>query len=382
VSTEPADPAERLNWPWLSGCVIVGLGLNGAALAAEAWWKWTGVFPSILVNLGTAVLLVAVFFRLERRFTRRVVDANRGALRQAAQQIEEHLQSRTDALSTRIDDLQRQVDARMQARARQGDEKVANLVADVSYPSVTAALTEANDLGAVYWGRIAVQASDDIDGAKVVFKWGMEADPSQYVATIRPPRLEVEVLFEADFDRRGGRRIMETEWRPEEQIQDVAERLNRTLQNQGRWTSAGTLNWTMVMANLQRGLGLAIASRRDGETAGPWRLNGALYELVGTDWPITTAGIESREENRVVLEEAEFPDTRFRRNDYTEADQEWNPPPPEGISAGDWARLIRRGRRVHPQWHGPMIHTPSWYAWTTDLAAQLQHAERGRQRRS
>jgi hypothetical protein len=377
VDAEPSDQAEPINWPWIAGSMIIGLGLNGAALSVEAEWKWTGVVPSILVNVGTAVLLVGVFFLLERRFTRRIVNTSTGAIKQAAQQIGEQLQSRTDALSTRIDDLQRQVDIRMQRRAARGDAKVEALADDVSYATVTAALTEANELGAIPAGQIIVQASHDIDGARIIFRWAADAGPASSTFTIRPPRLLLEPRFEADYDAFGARPFLGDQWRPEEPVEEVAERIVRDLQRKGRWAGAATVDWTVTMENLQRSLALAIASRRGGSSADPWRLHGALYELIGDNWAITTAGVESRHDNMVILGEAEFPDTRDRRNPFA-PEPEWRPPAPAGISALGWDRLLRHGRRVHPQYHGPMIHAPGWYPWTTDLAARLAQSEHGR----
>lgn len=370
VTTEPSDRAEPINWPWITGSMVIGLGLNVAAIGAEAEWKWSGVVPSILVNLGTAVLLVGVFFLLERRFTRRIVDTSTGAIKQAAEQIGEQLQNRTDALSTRIDDLQRQVDIRMRQRAAQGDEKVGALADDISYATVTAALTEANDLGAIPAGQIIVEASGDIDGARIIFRWAADAVPTSSTFRITPPRLFLEPRIEADYDTYGGRPVLGDQWHPDEPVEEVAERIIRDLQRKGRWAGPDTVNWTVTMENLQRSLALAIASRRGGSSAGSSRLRGALYELIGDDWAITTAGVESRQANEVILGEAEFPDIRDRRNPFSPK-PEWKPPAPAGITAEDWDHLLRHGRRVHPQYHGPMLHAPGWYPWTTELAAKL-----------
>lgn len=337
--------------------------LNGVALWTEARWEWQGVLPSILVNVGTALLLAGLLFFLEKGFTRRVISANRASVEAATQQIEQRLEARTQALSTRIDELQAQVAERMQERAQQGDEKVAALE-EVTYDNITAAMTEANDLGAIHWGRVNVRASTDLDGVVLIFKWGMELR-----SPARRPVLEIEARVEADLKRYGGRPVIATGWAPDEQPAEVFDRLNRELQRTGRWHGPDTVNWSLAMENFRRSLALTIASRRDGSAAGPWRLHGALYELVGDDWALTEAGIESRAANAVVLPEGAFPDEGFRNPHQPE--EPWNPPAPEGVSADQWERLVRLGRRVHPQPPAIMLTAPTWMPWTTGLAEEL-----------
>jgi hypothetical protein len=47
----------------------MGAALLGVALGGQSWWQWQGVWPGIVVNVGTAFLLAAVLFLFERRFT-------------------------------------------------------------------------------------------------------------------------------------------------------------------------------------------------------------------------------------------------------------------------------------------------------------------------
>lgn len=366
VTTE-ATYSERVRWPWVLGCCGAGVLLNGIALWTEARWKWQGVLPSILVNVGTALLLAALLFFLEKQFTRRVISAGRATVEQATRQFEQRLQDRTQALSTRIDELQAQVADRMRERAQQGDEKVAALAEDVSYETVTSAMTEANDLGALHWGRVAVCASSDLDGVALIFKWGMELGDPRFGLPVRAPVLEIEARIEADLTAHGGRPVISTVWEPNEPLVDVADRLNKQLQRTGRWHGPETMDWSLAVENLVRSLGLAITSRRDGSSAGPWRLRGALYELVGGDWAITEAGIESRVSNGVVLAEADFPERHLRRPH--EPEEPWHPAAPEGLPAEAWERLLRLGKRVHPQRRGPMLAQPTWIPWTSGIAA-------------
>lgn len=98
-------------------CAGVGVVLLWLAVQGQTWWRRSGVWPAIVVNVGMAFLLAAVLFLFERRFTRHVVLAGQQAVQRAAERVEERLQRRTDELTARIDDLQDQVTRRMHARA-------------------------------------------------------------------------------------------------------------------------------------------------------------------------------------------------------------------------------------------------------------------------
>lgn len=368
MSDDQKDEMERVQWAWVIGCVVVGLGFLGFALRRESLGIWKGVAPSIIVNLGTAFMLAGVLFWLERRFTSRVVRAGQRAVQETAEQVEGRLKQRTDELSARIADLQRQVEQRMQARAEEQDRRIVALGDDVSYDTVTTALTEANRLRAISGGQVTVQAAEDPDGVALIFKWGThrsavynlgallgrgdltEAGTCGYEPFGLPslsPCLEIEARIEADFEFSGGRPLFEVEWRPEDPPAAVADRLNQQLQREGRWHNPSTLDWTLALRNLQHSLELAVTSRRDGDGAGPWRLHGALHELVGEDWAITEAGIEHRQHNGVILAESDFPQTRNRRSGKPV--DTWSPACPSYANADEWERLLRRGKRLFPR---------------------------------
>lgn len=284
-----------------------------------------GSRPGIVVNVGTAFLIAAVLFFLERRFTKQVVRAGQRAVAQAAEQIEERLERQADTLSARLDDLQEQIDRRMQDRAQEQDRKIAGLGEEVSFATVTEAMTEANRLRAIVRGGVTVPASSDQDGIALTFKWGI--DRNKMVTDGPRPRLDITVSIEADYDLPGPRPYITTEWEPDEAPAEVAGRLIQALQTAGRWHGPGTLDWPLALRNLHRALKVAVTSRRDGDAAGSWRLHGALYELVGQDWAITEAGIENQRQGQVALAESEFPATRSKP--WGKPAGEWPPERPE-----------------------------------------------------
>ncbi|WP_328613253.1 hypothetical protein OHS18_30885 [Amycolatopsis sp. NBC_00355] len=359
--SDEGQERQRIGLVWMVFCTLLGLSVLYVAVKGQEWWQWQGIWPSILTNAGTALLLAALLFILERRFTGRVIRANRRAVREAAAEVEENLQHRTEELAARIDELQTQVDQRMRAQAESQDAVVADLDAP-SYKSVAAALVEANKLEAISNGHVTVQATSDPEGIGFTFKFGTYPDVG--ANGFRPGlRLEITAVLRHDVLKRGiGVPIIEEEWRPEDQFADVASRMNAQLQRAGYWTGPDTVDWSMVMRNLQRSLELSIASRR-GDTL-PWRLHGPLIQLIGSDWAITEAGIEARHNSSVIVDEAEFPEKPFGvRRDPDAA--KWNPDYPDGPAPPEWPTLVRLGRGCFPRGRlGVYLGMPHWLPFT------------------
>lgn len=359
---EPSGP-ERVRWGWVISCTAVGLILLAVAFKGEIWWNWQGVVPGIMVNLGTAFLIAAILFFMERRFTSRVVQAGQRAVADAAEQIETRLEQQAEALSSRIDDLQEQIDQRMQGRAQEQDRKIDNLGEDASFATVTEAMTEANRLGAIVWGQVTVPASSDPDGIALTFKWGF--DREEMLRSGPRPRLEILVRIEADYGLPGGRPYIATRWEPDEPPIEVADRLIQMLQNTGRWHGQNTMDWPLALRNLHRAIALAVPSRRDGVVSASWRLHGALFELIDEDWALTEAGVENRELRKVVLAESDFPATRTKP--WGKPANEWPPEQPEWTTPEEWERVLRRGERIFPVHRGPLTMSPTWTPWTRPM---------------
>lgn len=365
---EPRGP-ERVRWGWVIGCSVVGLLLLAIALKGQVWWKWQGVASSIVVNVGTAFLIAAILFFMERRFTAQVVRAGQRAVAEAAEQVETRLEQQADALSARIDDLQEQIDRRMQDRAREQDRKIVNLRDVASFDTVTEAMTEANRFGAIVWGGVTVPASSDPDGIALTFKWGF--DRNKMLTSGPRPRLDIIVSIEADYALPAPRPYIATEWEPGEPPAEVADRLIQALQSQGRWYGPGTLDWPLALRNLHRALELAVTSRRGGETTGSWHLHGALFELIGEDWAITEAGIENRTRGQVVLSESDFPAAQY--NPWRKPADKWPPELPEWAPSEEWERVLRHGERRLPVDHGPLATSPIWTPWTQPIRSTNGH---------
>jgi hypothetical protein len=360
MSDAKPSESEQVRWSWVAGCVVFGLVLMAISLKGQTWWKWQGVAPGIVVNVGTDFLLAAVLFFLERRFTARVVRAGQRAVAEAAEQVEARLEQQAEALSARIDDLQEQIDRRTQDRAEEQDRKINSLGEVASFATVTEAMTEANRLRAIVWGQVTVPASGDPDGLALTFKWGF--DRGQMPLSGPRPRLEIIASIEEDYGRPGPRPYIATSWEADEAPAEVADRLIQTLQSAGRWHGPRTLDWPLALRNLHRALSLAVTSRRDGEAASSWRLYGALYELIGDDWAITEAGVENQALGQVVLAESDFPATQSKP--WGKPADEWPPERPEWAPPEEWERVLRHGRRRLPVNRGSLATSPIWTPWT------------------
>jgi hypothetical protein len=340
VNTELEDSRTAVRWGWVTGCFAGGGALVGLAFLVEARWHWQGVSTSVLVQLGASLGLAGVLFLLERRFTRRVERASERAAKHAAEQVETRMQERTDRLAARLDELQSDVMKRVRRRAEEQDATIAALRDDVSYETVTTALTEANRLNAIHDGQVTVQASYNPDGLILTFSWVEDTDINSERSS--GPHLDV--------DGAG----VNVEWRPGEPGGEVGHRLVEELQRAGRWDGETTLDWGVTLRNLQASLDLAISSIRRDRYA--WHLHGPLIELVSPTWVLTTAGVEHLGRG-LMVPEADFPEQipRVIANSSPTARQRaeeartWCPEAPNAVDPAEWERVISHGRSVFPR---------------------------------
>lgn len=287
---------EQVRWQYVVGCFVAGGLMIAGAYWSEDHWSWQGVTPSVLVNLGTAFALAGLLFVLERRFVTVVRQASTEAAAQAADSVADRLEARTEALETRLADLDEQTARRVQAH-REAQDRTISALEVVSFDTVTEVLATAAGLRALLGDRAEVQASNDRDGLWLKFSWGCNWVSTDFAGDpiFDDPKLMVEVLDDQT--------PLEVEWRPDDAAPDVAQRLVRELQSAGLWMGETMLNWQLALQNLQRTVDVAIRSRR--KDPGAWHLADQLDRLVGDDWAITKAGIE-RLGHGVVLEPSDF----------------------------------------------------------------------------
>ena len=68
-------PIEHFRWAWGAGTLGVGILLVGLAIVADNRWQWVGIWPSVFLEGGMALALLAVLAYFERRLVRTVASA-------------------------------------------------------------------------------------------------------------------------------------------------------------------------------------------------------------------------------------------------------------------------------------------------------------------
>lgn len=347
--------AEEVNLRWVIASGLLGALLIGIAFAMEDVHKWQGVSTETMVSLGSAFLLAAVLFFLQRRFVTQVSVA---ASRAATTAVDTRIYERDREVEARLDQLDQRMADVLAERSRRQDAAVRAL--DIpTYETVADALAEANRLGALANGRVMVQASTALDELGLQFSWGQDAGDGRF-GSPGGPVLTVHGEVYADEQSVGGRPVIETPWQPGEPAHTVGLRIRAQLETSGRWHGEGTLDWPMALRNLQRSLDIAIRSRRRDDSEG--LLQGALFELVGEDWAITEAGLECPR-HKYLRPETSFPERpgRGRRAGNKEDDYEsWMPEQPAWTESELWELLIRRAKPRFPIRRGPMSAAPRW----------------------
>jgi hypothetical protein len=357
----PEEP--RLRGGWILATALLGAALIATAFRVPDGAGWQDVLASVLVNLGTAVFLVGFFFVLERRFTR-VVATERARVEA---HVDRQVQALTEPLTTRLDDLEQRMTARVAERTAEQNEAIEAVTANISFDSIVEAFAAVNRINAISNGVLTVEASPHSDGLRAKFSCGA------YIGDYLPDdagRGELVVDVECQLPAREnspGIPIARVIWHQGDAADAVGARLLEAIQRAGGWQGSHTFDWPTALRNLIRGLDIALRSRR--RDSGAWLLQDTVYEFVGTEWALTYQGIESRT-GGLVMKEEDFPARRQNpRDNFDIAGRPlppWQPPaPPETIAATDWALLMERGKQYYPR--SPMAGfyaNNQWMAYT------------------
>ncbi len=256
--------------------------------------------------------------------------------------------------SDHADELEAKLDEVEAAEAKDEDRIIAAVGEEISFMTVASAMTVANTLRALAEGEVTIRASLEprID---IAFSWHDHTADGRFS---QPGGTLLTVKAHVDADPGGGTPVIQTTWNPADTPEMVISRINSQLIERDRWNGPKTIDWGQVFRDLRTAIQLAVAYKRRDPDA-PWRLHGALYEIHGTDWAITEAGVEYRPTGTVVLAEHEFPENRAR---MTSTDLNgWAPTPPEGADTAEWEHVLWRGLWHLPIQHGPVVSQPTWW---------------------
>lgn len=332
---------ERYHWGWIIASALLGVGLLSLAHIAALTWNWPDVTTGAISSVGAAFLLAFVLFLFERRFTRNVVERVKDV-------TEAVVSARTEALGNRLDDLEGRLNARRAEQKATQDEAVAAISDDVSFDTISAALVEAERVGAVRAGRLTVPGSTQQPLLAVEF---------QFVASVitrgdglvlddgTVPKLTIEVEF-AKRASEPWKPVIMADWSPEMSSDEVGSELETELRRRDRLREAKVFDFPLALRNLQAGLQLALDTQR--RPLGQEVLHGTLHEVVNADWVVTSAGLENITTGVLVSREALGFD-RWSRDEKPSSIV----PAPDGVEQATWDYVFdRAGLQLVPNIFG------------------------------
>ena len=329
---------ESFNWGWVLGTVGVGGALISLGIVGDLEWGWVPIITGTLTSVGATFLLAFVIFIMERRFTRTVT-------RRVEESARSIVREETRALTSRLGDLEADLKQRREATRTTQDQYVDAISEDISYEALSAALQEANRVGAIR-DSLTVAGSPTTTSTVTTFSWatrhltrgdGLVIDDG----TVHHLNVRVEL------QQRPGEVALpwyERDWEQGEGPVEVAEALDERIRNGGRLTEAKTFDFVFAVRNLQAGLRLAL----DDQYAPPGaeRLLGQLREVLQDGWVVTTEGIQNLKTGFAASGE----DLGFHRGSslfgptWLVPRRHSTPPPPEEISKQQWEFVVERAR--------------------------------------
>jgi hypothetical protein len=252
--------------------IIVGVGLLAGG------WRTHGFFSDLLLNIGTALLLLAPLLSLQRLLEARVT------------RVEKETSASVANLSSEVADVKREI-AETTARLDQLGEATTNRLRKAQdqdarafqqfeeAPSATvlfALLERAKNLRAIAWDGVRVQ----VPGTWNRLRFRSNSD-DEHLA----PHLSVQI------EELDGRSLQEVLWEADQPADEFMLNVAEELQMLGEFRP-DTFDATQIFANLLSTLRLAIECRTG---VGPYSNIGDVIEIPNDQWIITTDGLYAPE---------------------------------------------------------------------------------------
>jgi hypothetical protein len=327
--SDEQPPKTRIRWLPMILCTLAGAWLIRQTFSIAGESKAEDVKLSFLVEASAALVLLALFFLLERSFTRQVT---RTVVRQVQEEVVVPLEQRLAGLSTRIDNLQRNVDEHAEGQ-RAWHHDLVTAMDDADFDSVAAALADAARLRAIDGGAVRAQANTDPRGIWLDFSYGATFVNSQ--------RNSDNVIRITAYPAGNPHpfSLMFEDWLRGEDVVAVAARIRDKLRQGGYNQLNNRPDWSLALRNVQRALDAVLPD--DAPIAGP------LRRLVG-DLAVTDRGIEHLD-GRLLVPVADFPepptDRELLGRDETPSPA-WSPSRPADIDEAEWEVVTREARRL------------------------------------
>jgi len=301
------------------------------AHVTDLLWKWPEVTTGVLSSVGAAFLLAFILFLFERRFTR-------GVAAQVRDVTEAVVSARTDVLGTRLEDLEARLDAHRATTEASQDEKVEAIADEVSFNTLSSALTAADRAGAIRDGSLTVPGNRAAPPLAIEFTFaprfvtrgdGLVLDDGSV------PKLSVQVKV-VRRPNESWTPVIDADWEPDSTSIEVGSELHAQLLQRDRLAEAKSFDFALAIRNLQTALQLALDNQR--VTSGKERFHGILYEVVTDEWVVTSAGVENIRTG-VTMSHGEL---GFETHTYGERLP--SPPAPDGDEA-TWEHVLYRACR-------------------------------------
>jgi hypothetical protein len=66
------ETREKLRYPWIIGSLVVGGVIVAIAVVGSLMWNWRDIWSSLLLEIGSTVMLISAVFVVERQFVGQV----------------------------------------------------------------------------------------------------------------------------------------------------------------------------------------------------------------------------------------------------------------------------------------------------------------------
>lgn len=338
AGNETLSVTERVRW-WLVA-LFVGAGLLCIFIAylltspsfntntSAAFWS------SVLVNVGSTLLLAALLVWFERRLVARVEQSNARVAETAGRVAEASAREAVAAVEKRLDaleELDRAFSSESGQIQREQEEQLARVASDVTFDSIEGAMIQTQSLG-------GIRSSQGWEtSCSITIAAGDGPTPPRVLVTYRPETINDERRIE--FETRGREGLASVTWRSRDSILEVLKEFRSSLVRVGLPSEAHSFSPAVLFSNLQGALRIAT-ERREGRSV-DWKDGAAIVEWVAPDILLSEAGLEVRKLG-VVMPAADFPLLAPDGEVYYKED----PDRPASVTESEWAVALNRAHTL------------------------------------
>ena len=300
---ERLSVTERVRW-WLAA-LFVGVGalciFIAYLLASPSFSTNTSAafWSSVLVNVGSTLLLAALLVWFERRLVARVERSNARVAETVGRVAEASAREAVAAVERRLDaleELDRAFSSESGQIQREQEEQLARVASDVTFDSIEGAMTQTQSLGGIRSGQSWAPS------CSITIAAGDGPTPPRVLVTYRPETINDERRIE--FETRGREGLASVTWSSSDPILEVLKEFRTSLVRVGLPSEAHSFSPAVLFSNLQGALKIAT-ERREGRSV-DWKGRAAVAEWVAPDIVLSDAGLEVRKLG-VVIAADDFP---------------------------------------------------------------------------